>query len=367
MPEQAKRVAVVPGDDAAPEAVHPTMAVLRQMELPIEWNVLPDGETLANTTNREERERLIREAADSSDTLLFGATSGKTGGIGYLRWGKGTFANVRPIRWWPGFRSPLRDPEGIDYIIVRENLEDLYLGLEGDLAALRETGLKPPASRLRQGLNLSQPGAGVPDGEGRYAIKVITRENTERVAHFACRLAQRRREQGYAGKVTCSSKYNVLWQSDGFFRETVKAVVAQYPELEYEEYIVDDFARRLVASPHEIDVVVMPNLYGDILADEGAGTIGGLGLAPSGCYSEDYAYFEPVHGTAPDIAGQHTINPTATMLSAVMMLDYLGLEEDARRLERAVEQTYAAGDRLTPDQGGSASSDEFAEAVQSRL
>jgi isocitrate/isopropylmalate dehydrogenase len=213
----------------------------------------------------------------------------------------------------------------------------------------------------------SRPGVAIPEGEGRYAVKVISRENTERVAHFACRLAQRRKEQGYPGKVTCSSKYNVLWQSDGFFRQTVAAVVAEYSGLEYEEYIVDDFARRLVASPQDLDVVVMPNLYGDVLADEGAGTIGGLGLAPSGCYSRDYAYFEPVHGTAPDIAGQHAINPTATMLSAVLMLDYLRLEQDARRLERAVEETYAAGDSLTPDQGGSATSDEFAAAVQSRL
>jgi isocitrate/isopropylmalate dehydrogenase len=111
---------------------------------------------------------------------------------------------------------------------------------------------------------------------------------------------------------------------------------------------------------------VLPNLYGDILADEGAGTIGGLGLAPSGCYGAGFAYFEPVHGTAPDIAGQHVINPTATMLSAVMMLDHLGLADAATRLERAIDETYAAGDRLTPDQGGSATTEQFAEAVRSR-
>ncbi len=359
MSEHRKRIAVLPGDDAAPEAVHPTVAVLQAMDLPVEWVILPDGETLAKTTSREERERLIRETADSCDTLLFGATSGKTGGIGYLRWGKGTFANVRPIRWRPGFASPLRDPDGIDYVVVRENIEDLYLGIEGELSAL-----------LASGLDLNprfRPGLAAPSGEGRYAVKVITRENTERIAHFACRLAQKRKERGYPGKVTCSAKYNVLWQSDGFFRQTVEAVVREYPDLAYEEFIVDDFARRLVASPHDFDVVVLPNLYGDVLADEGAGTIGGLGLAPSGCYSIDYAYFEPVHGTAPDIAGQHTINPTATMLSAAMMLEYLGFDEAAQRLEGAIEATYAAGDRLTPDQGGSATSDAFAEAVRSRL
>src|SRR3712207_2046703 len=125
-----KRVAVLPGDDSAPEAVYPTLEVLRSMELPVEWDLLPDGEALAATMTPQEAERLVREAADSCDALLFGATSGKTPGIGYLRWGKGAFANVRPVRHRPGFNSPLRKPEGIDYLIVRENIEDLYLGLE---------------------------------------------------------------------------------------------------------------------------------------------------------------------------------------------------------------------------------------------
>lgn len=359
MPERQRRIAVLPGDDAAPEAVYPTLELLQSMGLPIDWVVLPDGETLARTMPRQERERLIREAADSSDTLLFGATSGKTGGVVYLRWGKETFANVRPIHWRPGFRSPLRNPEGIDYVIVRENIEDVYLGVEGDLAALLESGLDL-TSRFR-------PGRPLTGADGKYALKVITREATERVAHFACRLALERRQQGRPGKITCSAKYNVLWETDGLFRQTVEAIVDQYPELTYEEFLVDDLARRLVASPQDFDVVVLPNLYGDILSDVGAATIGGLGLAPSGCYGADYAYFEPVHGTAPDIVGRHIINPTATMLSAVMMLEYLGFLDAARRLEGAIERTIAAGDRLTPDQGGSATSEEFARAVRSRL
>lgn len=328
------------------------------MNLPVDWVVLPDGDTLAKTTSRTEREQLVREAADRCDALLFGATSGKTGGISYLRWGKQTYANVRPIRWRPGFRSPLRDPEGIDYVIVRENIEDLYLGIEGDLQSLLSSGLVTDAARSR---------APIPGGEGKYAVKVITRQNTERAARFACELALKRKRNGYPGKVTCSAKYNVLWQSDGFFRQTVEAVVRSYPALTYEEFIVDDFARRLVASPQDLDVVVLPNLYGDVLADEGAGTIGGLGLAPSGCYGDGFAYFEPVHGTAPDIAGKRIINPTATILSAAMMLEYVGLEEAARRLERAVVRAYADGDCLTPDQGGSATTEEFARAVRARL
>ena len=361
MTTDKKRVAVLPGDDAAPEAVYPTLELLRSMSLPIEWVVLPDGETLTRTASREERERLIRETVDSTDTLLFGATSGKTGGVGYVRWGKQTYANVRPIRWRPGFRSPLAHPEGIDYVIVRENIEDLYLGLEGDLAELGGLGRD---TRPWGGLFGGRPAA---ESEGRYAVKVVTRENVERVTRFACRLALERKQHGHVGKVTVSAKTNVLPRSDGYFRDVAKAVVSEYPGVAYEEFIVDDLARRLVASPRQFDVVLLPNLHGDILSDVGAGTIGGLGLAPSGCYGDGYAYFEPVHGTAPDIAGQDIINPTATVLSAAMMLEHLGFADAARRLERAVEETYAAADRLTPDQGGSATTEEFARAVGSRL
>jgi len=360
MAERTRRVAVLPGDDAAPEAVYASLGVLKQLELPIEWIVLPNGEELAATRSREDAERLVRETADACDSLLFGATSGKTPGVGYLRWGKQTYANVRPVRWRPGFQSPLRRPEGIDYVIIRENVEDLYMGLEGDLSELYASGLNlTPRSGLRSPLT---------SRDGFYAVKVLTRENTERVARFAGTLARKRREHGHAGKVTCSCKYNVLPRTDGFFRRTVEAVIRdEFPEIEYEQFIVDDFARRLVASPHALDVVLMPNLYGDILSDEGAGTIGGLGLAPSGCYGDSWAYFESVHGSAPDIAGQHIINPTATLLSAVLMLEYLGFAEAAQRLDGAIAATYADGEQLTPDQGGSASTEAFAAAVQSRL
>lgn len=359
MPERARRVAVLPGDDAAPEAVHAALDVLQALELPIEWVVLPEGERLQREMSLEEADRLVREAADSCDTVLFGATSGKTPGVGYFRWGKQTYANVRPVRWRPGFQSPLRHPEGIDYVIVRENIEDLYLGIEGDLATLDAAG---PAFRPRFRPDLTYEGQ-----DGRFAVKVLTRANTERVARFSCELALRRKAQGHPGKVTTSTKYNVLPQSDGWFREVVASVVVQYADLTYEEYIADDFARRLVADPHSFDVIVLPNLYGDIFSDEGAGTIGGLGLTPSGCFGDDWAYFESVHGTAPDIAGQHVINPTATMLSAVMMLEHLGFEEASRRMDRAIEETYAAADSLTPDQGGEAKTEQFAAAVRSRL
>jgi isocitrate/isopropylmalate dehydrogenase len=159
----------------------------------------------------------------------------------------------------------------------------------------------------------------------------------------------------------------MLRESDGLFRRVVEETAKEYPDIRYEQYIVDDFARRLVASPLEFDVVVMPNLYGDILSDAAAGTMGGLGLAPSGCYGQNYAYFESVHGSAPDIVGRNIINPTATLLSAVLMLDYLGFEDAAARLDHTISRVYADGRVLTLDQGGSSSTTEFCAAVRNYL
>ena len=348
-----KNVVVLPGDDAAPESMAATMEVLRALSLPIDFVEFPPGEKWI----RGETDVAARKAIDASDTTLFGSTSGKTTSIGYLRWGKQTFANVRPARWSKGFQSPLKHPEGIDFVIVRENLEDLYLGLEGPLEALAPLGLT--SKMLRAPLDTSE--------RGIYAIKVITERATRRVAEFACKLTLKRKRAGGKGRLICTSKYNMLRKSDGLFRQIVEETAARYPEISYEQFIVDDFARRLVQSPHELDVVVAPNLYGDILSDAAAGIIGGLGLAPSGCYGADYAYFESVHGTAPDIMGMGIINPSATMLSAALMLEYLGFADAASRLDAAVRQVYADGRVLTPDQGGTAKTMDFARAVVANL
>ncbi len=348
-----KKVVVIPGDDAAPEAVFASLDVMRALEADIEFNEFPTGDGWV----RGETEQKVRAAIDSSDSTLFGSTSGKTGGIGYLRWGKQTYANVRPCRYMKGFKSPLANPDGIDYIIVRENMEDLYLGVEGPLENLAPLHLQSRILRTE-----------LPTAErGIYAVKVITERNTRRIAHFAFKLAQRRKQEGHPGKVTVTSKYNMLRESDGFFRQIVEEVGAEYPDIKYEQFIVDDFARRIVQQSKDLDVVVMPNLYGDILSDAAAGTIGGLGVAPSGCYGDGYAYFESIHGTAPDIKGLGIINPTATMLSAVLMLDYLGFGDKSKRFENAVRKVYAEGKVLTPDQGGSAKTGEFTKAVIANL
>jgi isocitrate/isopropylmalate dehydrogenase len=349
----SKRVVVLPGDDAAPETVGAAMEVLRALALDIEYVEFPPGDQWVRSKTAID----ARAAIDASDYTLFGSTSGKTSGIGYLRWGKDTYANVRPARYIPGARSPLRHPEGIDYVIVRENLEDLYLGLEGPLDVLGP--LKLHSRITRAALDTSLP--------GRFAIKIITERNSKRIADFAFKLARKRKAAGGKGKVTCTSKYNMLRESDELFRRIAEDISSGYPDIAYEQFIIDDFARRVVQSPHDLDVVVMPNLYGDIMSDAAAGTLGGLGLAPSGCFGSDYAYFESVHGTAPDIVGQHIINPTATMLSAAMMLEYLGFAEQSRRFESAVRKVYAEGRVLTPDQGGSSSTTDFTRAVLANL
>ncbi len=348
-----KRVVVLPGDDAAPEAMAATMDTLRALGLPIDYLEFPPGDKWV----RGETEASARKAIDASDSTLFGSTSGKTTAITYLRWGKQTYANVRPARYSKGFRSPLARPDGIDFVIVRENLEDLYLGLEGPLENLAPLRLMSKVTRAP--LDTSE--------RGIYAIKVITERATRRVAEFACQLTLKRKRAGGKGKLTCTAKYNMLRESDGLFRRIVEETAAKYPEIKYEQFIVDDFARRLVQSPHELDVVVAPNLYGDILSDAGAGIIGGLGLAPSGCYGDDYAYFESVHGTAPDIMGMGIINPSATMMSAALMLEYLGFIEASARLDASIRKVYAEGRVLTPDQGGTARTSEFARAVIGNL
>ena len=352
-----KKVCVIEGDDASPEVVWPTVELLEGMGLEIEFLRPLTGEKAIEKYGTGFPAE-AKEAVDSTDCTLFGAASGKTGGaIAYLRWGLKTYANVRPIKWLPGFNSPLRNPQGIDYVIIRENLEDMYPAREGNISDLAPLGLVDRMS--------GQPLAAL--GTGKYAIRIITEENTRKVARYACELALKRKAKGGKGKITSATKHNMLRQSCGLFREIVEETVKSYPDLIYEQFIVDDFARRLIASPQDIDVVVMPNMFGDILADEAAGTIGGLGLAPSACIGDTYAYFEPVHGTAPDIAGRNIINPTAMILSAQMMLEYLGFDEAAQRLDKAVAEVYREGKTLTVDQGGNATTTQFCQAVRAKL
>lgn len=347
----------IPGEDAAPEAFHPTVKLVDSLGLGLEWIHPAVGQAGIETFGHP-FPPAARDAIDAADATLFGSTSGPSSlALFYLRWGKQTYANVRPARWIPGYKSPLAHPAGIDFVIVRENLEDMYVRIEGELDVLSSLGLESPTAR--------RPLASM--SPGKFALKVITEAGTERVARFAFELARKRRARGGRGRVTCGTKHNMLPRSDGLFRDVTARIARSYPDVEFESFIVDDLAHRLVTRPRELDVVLLPNLYGDVLSDAAAGLIGGLGLAPSGCYGEDYAYFESAHGTAPDIAGKGIINPTATILSAAMMLEYLGFAEAGTRLVRAVESVYARGLTLPRDQGGTAATEEFCAAVAREL
>ena len=353
-----KTIAVIEGDDAAPEAVRPTIDLLRSLNIGLEFVHPVVGEAAERETGSAFPDA-AKQIIDDADTTFFGSTSGKSGAaLRYLRWGKQTYANVRPCLHLPGCASPLRDPAGIDFVIVRENLEDLYVGCEGPLADLAPLELF--------GRTIGRPVHEL--GEGKYAIKVITREATARVVRFAFGLARKRRNH-----LTCATKHNMLRGSDGFFLEVAREVADEFPDVDFDAFIVDDFACRMIREPKRFDVVVMPNLYGDVLSDAAGGLLGSLGLAASGCFGDDYAYFEPAHGTAPDIAGRDIINPTATLLSACMMLEHLGFERDALRIKDALFRVYAAArdagaaDLLTPDQGGRATTTEFCAAVATAL
>ncbi len=350
-----KTVVALGGEGIGVEVVDATCELLAAAGFPLRILTPPHGEPAQKTHGApvpDETKRLCGQA----DGILFGAAGGpaSVAVITYLRWQQDAYANVRPVKYYEGARSPLADPHGIDFVVLRENTEGLYPGREGDLADLARA---MPELRDRVGKTMSEY------GEGRFAVKVVSRWGTERIARFACELAQKRKAQGHAGKVTCVTKSNVLRRSDGFFQEIVEGIVRQYEGLAYEHFHVDDASRRLLRFPRSMDVVLCMNLYGDILSDLAAEAAGGLGIAPSGCFGDTWAYFESVHGSAPDIAGQGIANPTATILSAAMMLEHMGLASEARRLEAAVSRVYREGKHLTRDQGGGATTKEFCKAA----
>jgi homoisocitrate dehydrogenase len=272
--------------------------------------------------------------ARSCHATLFGANTSPAGRAdGYhspiltLRRELGLYANLRPTQSWPLATSR----PGIDLLIVRENTEDLYLGLEES------------------------------NGETAVAKRIITRSASERIVRLACELALGRRR-----KLTLVHKANVLRETCGLFRRTGYAVAAEFPELQVDELFVDAMAMRLIKDPETFDVIVTTNLFGDILSEEAAALVGGLGLAPSGNVGGSVAVFEPVHGSAPDIAGRGLANPLAAILSAAMLLDYLHEEVAANRVRQAVQRVLRDGPR-TLDLGGSASTEQVTRAVEKLL
>jgi 3-isopropylmalate dehydrogenase len=346
-----KTVVALPGEGIGIEVVDATCEIMSAAGMPVKILTPPQIERPGSPVPEETR-RLCREA----DAVLFGAAGPSTSNVvGWLRWEMEAWGGVRPAKFYRGMRSPLADPEGIDFVVIRENSEGMYPGREGDLADAKRA---LPDLRDRFGRNLDR------FGEGRFAVKVATRNGAERIARFACELARKRKARGGPGKVTCVTKSNVLPQTDGLYQRTAEEVAARYPELTFEHFHVDDAARRLIRFPQSMDVVVAMNQYADILSDIAGEVAGGLGVAPSGNFGDDgWCYFESVHGSAPDIAGQGIANPTATILSVVLMLDHLGLPAESTRLEAALARVYRDGKALTPDQGGSATTTQMAGEV----
>jgi 3-isopropylmalate dehydrogenase len=329
------RIATIPGDGIGPEVMEATVSVLESLtetrsDLSFDFVELEAGDGLKARTGIALHPDTF-EKVRRSDACLYAAV-GETAKdvILPLRQRLNLYANVRPTKVYP---SVPHLKEDVDLVIVRENTEGLYK-MVGD----------------------SGPGWGV-------NLRVITRSASERIARFAFDLAVR---EGRS-RVTCVHKVNVLDKTCGVFVEACREVAASYPDTEYEEMIVDACAMKLILMPEHFDVIVTTNMFGDILSDEAAGLVGGLGMAPSGNIGEKHAIFEPVHGTAPDIAGKGIANPIATILSASMMLSWLGEHEEARTVEEAVLQTLTEGRTLTPDLGGSSSTHEVADAIRRKL
>lgn len=240
------------------------------------------------------------------------------------------YANVRPCKSLPGVPSI---KPNIDLVVVRENTEGLYFGREFEVSS----------------------GIGV-------AMRVITERASKKVARLAFQIASKRRRH-----LTCVHKRNILRVTDGIFRNAIFEVAEEYPEVEVDEVHVDAMAMRLIKEPEQFDVIVAPNLYGDIISDEAAQLVGGLGVAPGANIGDDYAMFEPVHGSAPKYTGQNKVNPMATILSAKMMMDYLGEVEAADLIERAVIKVLKEGRVRTYDLGGDSTTQEVGEAVASKV
>lgn len=243
------------------------------------------------------------------------------------------FANVRPVRTLPGIKTRFQDV-AIDTVLFRENTEDLYSGLEHEIVKDVVTSLK-----------------------------VITRTASERIAQYAFRYARKNGRK----QVTAIHKANIMKLADGLFLRCCRETAAQFPEIQYKELIVDNASMQLVVRPETFDVLLLPNLYGDILSDLAAGLVGGLGIVPGANMGETHAVFEAVHGSAPDIAGQGKANPTAMMLSGVMLLTHLGETDAARRLQESVQAVYREGKSLTGDVGGTASTEAFTDGVLKHL
>ena len=331
------RITLIPGDGTGPEIAEVTRRVLEATGVDLAWDVQNAGADIMSTEGTPLPERVL-ESIRKNKTALKGPITTPVG-TGFrsvnvaLRKELDLYACLRPCKSYPGVRSRYT---GIDLVVVRENTEDLYAGIEfarGTAAAktLTETIEKLSQAKIR-------PDSGI-------SIKPISVEGSRRIVRFAFDYARKKKRK----KVTAVHKANIMKYSDGLFLEVAREVAQGYTDVEFEDRIVDNMCMQLVQKPELYDVLVLPNLYGDIISDLCAGLVGGLGVAPGGNIGDRAALFEATHGSAPKYKGLNKVNPMAMMLSGALLLDHLGEVEAARQLELAIARVIAEGKRVTYD------------------
>jgi isocitrate dehydrogenase (NAD+) len=332
----AQTVTLIPGDGIGPELAEATRRVLDASGVKFDWQIEEAGDAVLAREGTPLPQRVLDSILRNRVAIKGPITTPVGEGFRSvnvsLRQTLGLYANLRPVRSIPGLKTRY---ENIDLVIVRENTEDLYAGIEHKVG--------PDAAE---------------------SIKIITRAASERIARFAFDYAVANGRR----KVTAVHKANIMKLSDGLFLESCRTVAADYEgKVEFEDRIVDNMCMQLVQKPELYDVLVLPNLYGDIVSDLAAGLVGGLGVAPGANIGTEAAVFEAVHGSAPKYAGQNKANPTALMLSGVLLLRHIGEQAAAQRVEDAIRTVIAEGRTVTYDLGGSAGTSDFADAIGARL
>jgi isocitrate dehydrogenase (NAD+) len=329
------QITLIPGDGIGPEVAAAVVRVLASTGIEFHWETEAAGAAAVGKEGTPLPPRVI-ESIRRNRVALKGPTetpvaTGHRSVNVELRRDLDLYANLRPVRTLPGVKSRF---EGVDLVVVRENTEDLYSGLE----------------------HVVVPGV-------VESLKIITERASTRIALFAFDYARAHGRR----RVSSVHKANIMKLSDGLFLDCCRLVARQYPEITYDEIIVDNACMQLVLDPTRFDVLLLENLYGDIVSDLCAGLVGGLGMAPGANIGEKAALFEAVHGSAPDIAGKNLANPMALVLSAAMMLDHLGEAEAARRVREAVYAVLREGSTLPRDLGGDATTSQVAEAIAARV
>lgn len=325
-----KQVTLIRGDGIGPEISDAVVKIIQAAGVEIDWDIQTAGADVIETEGVPLPDRVLKSVKRTGVALKSPVTTPIGKGFRsvnvQLRKDLDLYANLRPCYNLPNIKTRF---DNVDIVVVRENTEDLYAGIERQV-----------------------------DEDTAESIKIITRKASLRIAEFAFDYAVKNNRK----EVCVVTKANICKLSDGLFLECAREIAAKYPQLDFREILVDNCCMQLVQNPNQFDVLLLPNLYGDIVSDLCAGLIGGLGIAQGANIGKDYAVFEPVHGSAPDIAGQDKANPTAMLMSAIEMLNYIGEKEAGERIKSALFKTLEAGIK-TADLGGNASCREFTNTI----